>query len=434
MNRRPGTHPDDRAILALALPALGALAADPLYSLADTAFIGRLGTPQLGALAVGTAAFTASFWLFSFLAYGVTPRVARAFGAGDDSAAARTGVQAMLLALAIGVLLTLLGVAFAGPVVRLLGARGEVAEFAEPYLRIRILAATSVLMVQVGNGWLRGAQDTRTPFLVTVAGAALNVVLDYILIYPAGWGVRGAAWATVIGQTFSAAVFVAILMRRMRGTRWGWDRTEARALGRVGFDLAVRTGSLLVALTIATSVAARMGQVALGSWQITMQVFLLLALTLDSIAIAAQALVGLRLGAGVPRSATAVGRRLMWWGAALGVALGVLLLLLSRPIATIFSSDPEVISATASLLVWLALVQPLGAIAFTLDGILIGASDTRFLAVAMAASSALYVGLALLALDRGWGTAGLATGMTVWLVARAATTGARWRGERWAST
>ena len=387
----------------------------------------------MGALAVGTAAFTASFWLFSFLAYGVTPRVARAVGAGDTEAAARTGVQALLLALSIGALLTLLGVALAGPIVRLLGAGKEVAAFAEPYLRIRILAATPVLIVQVGNGWLRGAQDTRTPFVVTVAGAALNVVLDYVLIYPVGWGVRGAAWATVIGQTLSAGIFVAIMMRRVRGARLVWDRTEARALGRVGFDLAVRTGSLLVALTVATSVAARMGQVRLGSWQIAMQVFLLLALTLDSIAIAAQALVGLRLGAGVPGSATAVGRRLMWWGTGLGVALGLLLLSSGRPIAAIFSADPDVISATASLLMWLALVQPLAAMAFTLDGILIGASDTRFLAVAMAASSVLYVGLALTALDRGWGTGGLAAGMTVWLVARVATTGTRWRSERWAA-
>jgi Na+-driven multidrug efflux pump len=123
----------------------------------------------------------------------------------------------------------------------------------------------------------------------------------------------------------------------------------------------------------------------------------------------------------------------MWWGTGLGLSLGVLLLMLSRPVAGVFSADPEVVTATADLLVWLALVQPLAAIAFTLDGILIGASDTRFLAAAMAASSVLYVALALFALERDWGTGGLAAGMTVWLVARVTTTGARWRGERWAT-
>lgn len=390
-----------------------------------------MGTPQLGALAVGTAAFTASFWLFSFLAYGVTPRVARAFGTGDDAAAARTGVQALLLAVSIGAVLTMLGLLFAEHVVRMLGASGDVARFAEPYLRIRILAAAAVLIVQVGNGWLRGAQDTRTAFVITAGGAVVNVVLDYILIYPVGWGVEGAAWATVIGQALSAALFVAIMLRRMRGPRWRWDRGEARALGRVGLDLSVRTGSLLAALTIATSVAARMGQVPLASWQIAMQVFLLLALTLDSVAIAAQALIALRLGAGEPEPVTAVGRRLMSWGTGLGLGLSVVLLVLSRPVTSIFSADPEVVSATAALLVWLAIVQPLAAIAFTLDGILIGASDTRFLAVAMAASSAVYVGLAVVALQQDWGIAGLAVGMTVWLFTRVATTGIRWQREKW---
>ncbi|MGH2701450.1 MAG: MATE family efflux transporter, partial [Actinomycetota bacterium] len=195
----PGRHPDDRTILALALPALAALAADPLYSLTDTAFVGNLGAEELGAVAVGSAAFTASFWLFSFLAYGVTPRVARFVGAGDEVGAARIGVQALLMAVSIGVCVTLVGVLFAGPVVRLLGAGPGFEQMAESYLRIRVLSASAVLIAQVGHGWLRGEQDTRIPMFIAVGGAAINVVLDYVLIYPAGMGVQGAAWATVIG-------------------------------------------------------------------------------------------------------------------------------------------------------------------------------------------------------------------------------------------
>ena len=159
-------HQDDRAIAALAIPALGALAADPLYSLADTALVGNLGTPELGGVAVGTAAFTASFWLFSFLAYGVTPRVARAIGSGDRPTAARIGVQATLLAFVIGAFVTLIGVLFARPIVKALGAGPDVAPFAESYLRIRVLSAAAVLLAQVGHGWLRGAQNTRTPMIV----------------------------------------------------------------------------------------------------------------------------------------------------------------------------------------------------------------------------------------------------------------------------
>lgn len=426
-------HPEDRAIFALAVPALGALAADPLYSLVDTAFVGNLGTPQLGALAVGTAAFTASFWLFSFLAYGVTPRVARAFGSNDSATAGRVGMQALWLAVLIGCAVTVAGIVLAGPVVRILGASGAVEGHAEPYLRIRMLSATPVLIAQVGHGWLRGAQDTRTPMYIAVGGAVLNVGLDYVLIYPAGWGIHGAAWATVVGQTLAAGVFVTVLARRIHGAPKAFDPRVARSLLTVGVHLAIRTGSLLAALTIATSVAARMGEIPLASWQITMQVFLFLALTLDSIAIAGQALVGRRLGAEDTGAAFDVGRRLMILGVVLGLALLGALLVAAAPVARLFSRDGAVVEGAQDLLVWLALVQPLAAAAFTLDGILIGASDTRFLAVSMAAASAAFVAVSGASLALEWGTVGLAAGATVWLALRTATTGARFARGAWAT-
>jgi MATE family multidrug resistance protein len=417
--------------MALAVPALGALAADPLYSLADTALVGNLGTTELGAVAVGTAAFTASFWLFSFLAYGVTPRVAGALGANRPEEASTTGTQALILAVAIGIVLTAIGIAFPEPIVRLLGADDQVSELGANYLRIRILSATAVLIAQVAHGWLRGLHNTKTPMIVAVSGAVLNAVLDYVLIYPAGLGVQGAAWATVIGQWLVALTFLAILAPKLSASKRPDARTIKELL-KVGADLVIRTGSLLAALTIATSVAARMGVTELASWQIAMQVWLLLSLTLDSVAIAGQALVARYLGARTPDRATDVGRRLMTWGLLVGLVLAVAITALSQPIADIFSNDADVVAAATSLLVWVGVTQPLSSAAFTLDGILIGASDTRFLAKAMVASSVLFVGGSLLALDLDWGTGGLAAAATVWLLARAGTTTVRFVGGRWA--
>lgn len=427
-----GSHPDDKAILALAAPALGALAADPLYSIVDTALVGHLGATQLGGVAVGTAAFTASFWIFSFLAYGVTPRVARALGARNPAEAATIGVQALLFALVLGVLVTVVGVVFAGPIVRFFGAGEEVVAFAEPYLRIRALAAGAVLIGQVGHGWMRGAQDTRTPMFVAITGAAVNAALGYFLIYPAGWGVEGAAWATVFAQWGAALAFLILLRPRLSLARIRLDLPVARSLLKVGGDLVVRTGALLAALTVATSIAARMGVVALGSWQIGMQIFLLLSFTQDSVAIAAQALIGRYLGQKRPDDAKSVGRRLMSWGMVVGAALGLTILVLRDPIASIFSDDAEVVTAAGGLITWIALIQPISAAAFTLDGILIGASDTRFLAVAMVGCSIGFVAVSFLALELGWGTAGLAAGATIWLASRAATTGSRFVRGRWA--
>ena len=415
------------------MPALGALAADPLYSLIDTAFVGHLGISQLGALAVGTAAFTASFWIFSFLAYGLTPRVANAFGRGDVSSATTFGVQSIFLAVVLGGLTTALGFLLAGPIVRLFGASEAVAVYAEPFLQIRAFAAIPVLIGHVGQGWLRGMQDTRTPMLIVLSGLAINVVLNYVLIYPVGLGVEGSALATVIGQSGAAIAFVVVLARRMDMPRWRPNLTIAKELLRVGADLTIRTGALLAAMTIATAVAARMGEVELAAWQIAMQVFLLLALMLDSIAIAGQALVGRFLGASEPGRAFEVGKRLIGLGVVLGFALLVTVAVGSRWAARLFTDDGRVVAMAASLLLWVAVVQPVSAVAFTFDGILIGAADTRFLAVAMVASSLVYVAGSFLALEWEAGVEGLAVATTVWLVLRALTTGFRFARGRWAT-
>ena len=337
------------------MPALAALATDPLYSLIDTAFVAHLGTTQLGAVAIGSAAFNASFWIFSFLAYGVTPAVARSVGAGDAGGAAKIGVQALLLALALGAVVTAVGVLMYRPIVVALGAAGSVTEPAGDYLRIRSLGAVPVLIAQVANGWLRGAQDTRTPMYVTVAGTTLNLLLDYVFLFVLGFGVTGAAWSNVIGQSAAAGAFLILLLPRWKGVSRRADSVVLIALLRVGGHLVIRTGSLLGALTFATAVAARMGLIVLGSWQITMQVFMLLALTLDSVAIAGQALVGRHLGAGDRLGADRLARRLMTWGLWVGCGLLLVLLLFRVPLAAVFSNDEAVVAATASLLLWLAL-------------------------------------------------------------------------------
>lgn len=422
-------HPDDKAIAALAVPALAALAADPIYSLVDTALVGHLGRADLGAVAVGSAAFTASFWLFSFLAYGVTPKVARAVGASDHRGASDIGVQALIVAVIAGVAVSLAGVALAGPIVRLLGGSGRVETLGESYLRIRILSSVFVLVALVGHGWLRGSHDTKTPMTVAVAGAVANAVLAYLLIYPAGLGVQGAAWATVICQGAVAVTFVVILARRFESPRWRLDANTIKGLLTVGADLIVRTGALLAALTLATSLAARMGTVELAAWQIAMQIFLLLSLTMDSIAIAAQALVATHMGASDALSARRVGDRLLELGFGFGVLLGIVLWMSRGAVASAFTSDPEVERAAAQLVGWLALAQPVAAAAFTLDGILIGALDTRFLAYAMVGSSLIFGMTSLATYSAGWGTAGLALGAGAWLLARTTTTHLRYRSQ-----
>jgi putative MATE family efflux protein len=361
----------------------------------------------------------------------VTPRVARAIGANDPAAARRTGGQAMLLAIAIGSVAAAIGVIFAGPIVSALGAEGRVADLSESYLRIRALASMPVLVVTVGHGWLRGAQDTRTPMLIVLAGGAINSFLDYLFIYPFGWGVQGAAWSTLIGQAGTAVAFFFLLHRRTGGLTWRIDRAEMRKLFSVGADLIVRAGAIVGTLTFVTAVASRMGVVILGAWQITMQVFTFLALSLDSVAIASQALVGRYLGADDHEAVRAIIMRLMAWGIGLGFVVGAPLLAFRDPIVRVFTDDPAVIAAAAGLIGWLAVAQPIAAAAFTLDGILIGASDSRFLARWMVIAGALFAVVAWASLEQGWGRAGLAAGATLWLAIRSVALARRLATDAW---
>jgi MATE family multidrug resistance protein len=291
----------DREILGLAIPALGALAIDPLLTLADTAFVARLGTVPLAALGVDTAILGFAFFAFNFLAYVVTPLVARALGAGRIEEARRWVGDALLLAVALGVVVSIVVELSAPLLVDLMGAGPEVADPAISYLRIRALATPAVLVVTAGHGAFRGHKDTRTPLKVALGVNLINLVLDPILIFSAGWGLEGAAVATVVAQYVGAVWFLRLLIARDMAARPRGLRASLPSLldlGRNGALLTLRSGLLLASLTVAASVATRLGPSEIAAHQLVAQVFLLSALLADSFAIAAQAMVADTAGRG----------------------------------------------------------------------------------------------------------------------------------------
>lgn len=421
----------DREILHLALPALGALAAEPLYLLADTAIVGHLGTRQLAALALAATVLVAVVSLCNFLAYGTTAQVARLHGAGQDERAGQLAAQALWLALGVGVALAVACVALAAPIMAVVGGSGEAADSAARYLRLSAAGLPCALVALAGQGFLRGVGNLRTPLVILVLANLVNVALELILVYGFGLGLDGSALGTVAAQLGMGVAFAFLLLRTPAISRRPVRALLAR-LTSMGGDLVIRTGSLLAAFTIASAVLARSGEDALAAHQIAFQLFLLIALVLDAIAIAGQVIVGRMLGAGDTETAWAAARRMVGWSLAVGFAWTVLLLAVRDVLPRAFTSDPAVLARAAELWPLLALLIPVGAVVFALDGILIGAGDTRFIARAMVVSLAAFAPVAVASLAFGWGVVGIWAAIHVLMLTRLVTMARRFTGRRWA--
>lgn len=425
--------PHDREIVRLALPAFGALIAEPLYLLADTAIVGHLGTRPLGGIAIAAIVLTAVFGIFNFLAYTTTGTVARHIGADNPRAAAEHGIDGLWLAAGLGAALMTAGL-FAVPViVEVMGASAGVRPFATEYLRISLLGAPFVLVGLAAAGYLRGAQDTRTTLYVAVAANVVNLGLEVVLVYGFDAGIAGSAWGTVVAQAGAAAVFLLVIRHRVRptGARAAPRRDGVGAAAVVGSRLVVRTASLLAALLATTALAARISDTALGAHQIAFQIWSLLALALDAIAIAGQALVGRYLGAGDGPGARTVARRMLELGVLAGIGTGLLVVILRPWLPVPFTGDPAVRALTSEVLWVVAALQPLAAVVFVLDGVLIGAGDTRYLALAMVAATLVYGGLLGGLAAAGTGLVLLWLAFAVWILLRAAGLVGRYVTDRW---
>ncbi|WP_369170629.1 MATE family efflux transporter [Streptomyces sp. R28] len=426
----------DREIVALAVPAFGALVAEPLFVMADSAIVGHLGTAQLAGLGVASALLMTGVSVFVFLAYATTAAVARRVGAGDLQAAIRQGMDGIWLALLLGAAVIAIVLPAAPYLVQLFGASDTAAPYATTYLRISALGIPAMLVVLAATGVLRGLQDTKTPLYVAIAGFVANAALNVGLVYGADLGIAGSAWGTVIAQCSMAAAYLIVVVRGARKHEASLrpDRAGIRASAQAGVPLLVRTLSLRAILMIATAVAARLGNADIAAHQIILSLWSLLAFALDAIAIAGQAIIGRYLGAGDAEGARAACRRMVEWGIAAGVVLG-LLVVIARPFfLPLFTSDVAVKETALPALLMVALSQPICGVVFILDGVLMGAGDGPYLAWAMVLTLAVFTPVALLVPTFGGGLTAVWAAMTLMMTVRMLTLWARTRSGRWIVT
>jgi MATE family, multidrug efflux pump len=425
--------PHDREILRLAVLALGALAAQPLYTLTDTAIVGHLGTRQLAALGIAGLVLGGVFAIFNFLAYGTTSQVARAAGAGARETADRLGAQAFFLSGAIGTGAALAIAAFAGPIVALMGGRGETAELAVQYLRIAVIGLPFAFFTLGGQGYFRGVSDLRTPLVIEGVANALNVVLEVLFVYGFHWGLKGAAAGTAIAQSCMGLGFIVWMLHVTQG-RFALRLDLVRRLLGVGRHLFVRTTSLYASFLAAGAVATRFGDASIGAHQVAIQLWFFLALLLDAIAIAGQVIVGRMLGANDPDGAYAASARMIVMTVYLGVGFGALMIAFADWLPRIFTSDAAVLERAHAIWPLFASMQPLNGAVFALDGILIGAADARYLMWSMVASMGAAVTVALAALHYDWGLVGVWAALFVLICVRLVTLTVRFSRRRWLVT
>ena len=407
-----------RSITALALPALGVLAAEPLYLLFDTAIVGRLGAVALAGLAVGGLIVALVSTQLTFLSYGTTARSARFHGAGDRTAAVREGVQATWLAVGLGVLAVVMIQLVAGPLVSAIAGGGDIATAACRWLRIAILAAPAILISMAGNGWMRGVQDSARPLRYVLIGFGLSAVLCPLLVYGwlglPRWELAGSAVANLVGQWTAALLFVGALLAERVPSRPDWPVLRRQIV--MGRDLVVRTMAFQACFISAAAVAARFGAAALAAHQVVLGLWTFLALVLDSLAIAAQSLVGAALGAGDPEGAKRVAWRVTGFSSAAAAVLAVLLAIGSSAVPSLFTGDRAVLDAIGVPWWFLVAQLPVAGVVFALDGVLMGAGDAAFMRTATVVSAvAGFLPLTWLSLVFGWGLAGIWAGLSAFI-------------------
>lgn len=420
-----------REVFRLAVPALGVLAAEPLYVLVDTAVVGHLGALPLAGLAVGGVVLAQVAAQLTFLSYGTTARTARLHGAGRRADAVAEGVQATWLALAVGAVVLVAGQLLADPVAQALAGDDAIADAAVSWLRIALFGAPLVLVTMAGNGWMRGVQDARRPLWYVLAGNGISAVLCPLLVYGAGWGLEGSAVANVVAQTISAGMFFRALAREQVPLRPQPAVMKAQLL--IGRDLVLRSLAFQACFLSAAAVAARTSTEAVGAHQIVLQLWTFLALVLDSIAIAAQSLIGAALGSHSAERARRVARQVTGYGLVFGCVLLAVFASVHDLLPRAFTSDAGVLAEVPGAWWFFVLLQPIAGVVFALDGVLLGAGDAKYLRNTTLGSAVLgFLPMVWLSLAYGWGLVGIWTGLAAFMVLRLLAVLSRLRSGQWA--
>ncbi|MDN5707664.1 MATE family efflux transporter, partial [Corynebacterium casei] len=366
----------------------------------------------------------------TFLSYGTTARSSRLFGSGKKDEAVAEGVQATYVALIVGFALACVMWLFGGQIALWMTGNPETAELTAAWLHVAALAIPITLVEMAGNGWLRGIQDTKKPLYFTLAGLIPGAIAVPIFVH--FWGLVGSAWANVLGMGIIAVLFL-LELKKQHTVSWRLRPSVIKRQLVLGRDLIIRSASLQVAFLSAAAVAARFGTSPLAAHQVMLQIWNFLTLVLDSLAIAAQTLIGAALGAKSVDTARSAGQKIIGYSVIFSGGLAAVFALGAAFIPRIFTNDEAVLEAMR--IPWWIMIAMIvaGGVLFAIDGVLLGAGDAAFLRTITVGS--VIVGFLpgiLIAYFLDLGLAGIWCGLAAFIGLRTIAVVFRFYSMRWA--
>jgi MATE family multidrug resistance protein len=408
-------------VFVIAAPAMLANLTTPLLGVVGTAVIGRLGQAHLlGGVAMSAVVFDCIFWLFGFLRMGTVALTAQALGAGEQAEQRAVLARALIVAAIIGFALIALQVPLAWGIYELMGGSAAVREAAETYFFVRVWSAPFALGNYAILGWLVGLARTGRALALQILINVVNMAATAWFVLGLDFGITGAAYAAVLAEAIGLAAGFAVARRLMGGQRVAralvLDRTKILRMLAVNRDIMIRTAALIAAFTFFTAQGARAGDVTLAANAVLHNFTLIGSFFLDGMAVAAEQLCGRTVGARDCLGFARAVRLVLGWGFAFGVAASAAFFVSGEALIDLMTTSADVRIDARQYVMFAALAPAMGVLAYTYDGIFIGATWTRAMRNLMVAALVIYLGVWWA--TQGLGNAGLWIAILTFLLAR----------------
>ncbi|MEL6680304.1 MAG: MATE family efflux transporter [Pseudomonadota bacterium] len=424
---RPITH---RRVLLVALPIVLSNATVPLMGVVDTFAVGQLGRAEpIGAVALGATILTSVYWIFGFLRMGTAGMVAQAHGAGNRAEVSALLTRALVISLGAGAVFIAAQALLIAAALSLSRGSAEVESLAAQYLTIRIWGAPAAIAVYALTGWLVALERTGGVFALQLVMNGGNIVLSLTFVLGLGWGVPGVAAATLLAEFGGAAVGLWLCRDAFARPAWrDWpavfDRVRLAEFGSVNRDIMIRSVLLTLCFASVTFSGTALGDTTLAANQILIQFVYVSAYALDGFAFAAEAMVGSAMGARNPAVLRRAALMTSFWAILVTALVTLAYLVFGEALIRGMTTAVDVQEEALRYLPWAIAAPLIGAPAFMLDGIFIGATRARDMRNMMILSALGYAAAMAVAVP-AYGNHGLWLALTIFFVLRGVTLG--WR-------